>query len=331
MTLADKIQHLRKKAGWSQEELADKTGVSRQAVSKWESGQSVPDLEKILLLSDLFSVTTDFLLKDDQREAAPDRCEQDEEKPSFRRVTLKEVQDYLILRKKASWRIALATYLCILSPSVLLVLGVLTELPQIDISENLAGAMGLLALFAFVLTAVPIYVYCGFQSEPYRFLDKSEPFDLDPDAQKAVISYKDGYRNSYIKGNIVGTCLCVASPIPILAAAFTENGVLAALMTVVTLLVAGLGVFLFILVGVRNAAVQKLMKEGEYTLKEKKKSGVKETVGFIYWGLLTAAYLLWSFLSDAWHLTWLVFAVGGVLFPVVMALFNLLFDRNENK
>ena len=102
MTLADKIQYLRKKAGWSQEELADKTGVSRQAVSKWESGQSVPDLEKILLLSDLFSVTTDYLLKDEQGEAAPVRCARDEEKPSFRRVTLKEVQDYLILRKKAS-------------------------------------------------------------------------------------------------------------------------------------------------------------------------------------------------------------------------------------
>ena len=113
------------------------------------------------------------------------------------------------------------------------------------------------------------------------------------------------------------------------AAAFTENGVLTALMTVVTLLVAGLGVFLFILVGVRNAAAQKLLKEGEYTLKEKKKSGVKETVGFIYWGLLTAAYLLWSFLSDAWHLTWLVFAVGGVLFPVVMAICGLLTDREK--
>lgn len=63
MTIADRIQTLRKAKGISQEELADKIGVSRQAVSKWESGQSGPDLEKAVLLSDYFEVTTDYLLK----------------------------------------------------------------------------------------------------------------------------------------------------------------------------------------------------------------------------------------------------------------------------
>ncbi len=63
MNIADRIQHLRKSRGISQEELADKIGVSRQAVSKWESEQSIPDIEKIILLSDYFETTTDFLLK----------------------------------------------------------------------------------------------------------------------------------------------------------------------------------------------------------------------------------------------------------------------------
>ena len=63
MTLADRIQQLRKQKGISQEELADRVGVSRQAVSKWESEQSVPDMDKIILLSDYFEVTTDYLLR----------------------------------------------------------------------------------------------------------------------------------------------------------------------------------------------------------------------------------------------------------------------------
>ena len=63
MNIADRIQHLRKSKGISQEELADKVGVSRQAVSKWESEQSTPDIEKVILLSDYFEVTTDYLLK----------------------------------------------------------------------------------------------------------------------------------------------------------------------------------------------------------------------------------------------------------------------------
>ena len=63
MNIADRIQYLRKQNGLSQEELADKIGVSRQAVSKWESEQSTPDLDKIIVMSDLFEVTTDYILK----------------------------------------------------------------------------------------------------------------------------------------------------------------------------------------------------------------------------------------------------------------------------
>ncbi len=63
MNMADRIQYLRKTKGLSQEELADKVGVSRQAVSKWESEQSTPDIEKIIIMSELFEVTTDYILK----------------------------------------------------------------------------------------------------------------------------------------------------------------------------------------------------------------------------------------------------------------------------
>ena len=63
MNIADRIQYLRKQNGLSQEELADKISVSRQAVSKWESEQSTPDLDKIIVMSNLFEVTTDYILK----------------------------------------------------------------------------------------------------------------------------------------------------------------------------------------------------------------------------------------------------------------------------
>ncbi len=66
MNLHEKILYCRKKAGLSQEELSEKIGVSRQAISKWETGDSVPELGKIVLLADIFQVTTDWLLKDDE-------------------------------------------------------------------------------------------------------------------------------------------------------------------------------------------------------------------------------------------------------------------------
>lgn len=65
MNLADKLQLLRKKNLLSQEELAEKLGISRQAVSKWESGQSLPDLNKLKAISKLYNVTIDSLVNDD--------------------------------------------------------------------------------------------------------------------------------------------------------------------------------------------------------------------------------------------------------------------------
>lgn len=65
MKLSEKILTLRKKSGWSQEELAERLDVSRQAISRWESGSALPDANNILLLSKLFGVTTDYLLNDD--------------------------------------------------------------------------------------------------------------------------------------------------------------------------------------------------------------------------------------------------------------------------
>lgn len=69
MILAEKIVDLRKKSGWSQEQLAEKLGVSRQSISKRESAQSTPDMKKVVALSELFGVSTDYLLKDDREDA----------------------------------------------------------------------------------------------------------------------------------------------------------------------------------------------------------------------------------------------------------------------
>ena len=72
MNIADRIQGLRKTKGLSQEDLADKIGVSRQAVSKWESEQSIPDIDKIIIMSEFFEVSTDYILKGIEAEK-PDR------------------------------------------------------------------------------------------------------------------------------------------------------------------------------------------------------------------------------------------------------------------
>ena len=87
MTFSDKLIALRKKAGWSQEELAERLNVSRQSVSKWESAQSMPDIDKILQLSSLFSVTTDCLLKDTQDDTQPAAAQTPSPLPRIKALT----------------------------------------------------------------------------------------------------------------------------------------------------------------------------------------------------------------------------------------------------
>lgn len=71
MTIGEKIYTLRKSSGWSQEELADRIGVTRQAVSRWEADSAKPDADKIIELCDLFQISADYLLRDVEPEATP--------------------------------------------------------------------------------------------------------------------------------------------------------------------------------------------------------------------------------------------------------------------
>lgn len=125
MILADKIIMLRKKNGWSQEELAEKMDVTRQSVSKWESAQSTPDLAKILQLSGLFGVSTDYLLKDELEEA--EYTNDVQETSAVRRVSMEEANEFLQVKEFTAKRIAFGTFLCIFSPVILMVLAAGSE------------------------------------------------------------------------------------------------------------------------------------------------------------------------------------------------------------
>ena len=124
MILADKIIEERKRNAWSQEELAEKLGVSRQSVSKWEGAQSIPDLNRILQLAELFNVSTDYLLKEDAKketEPAP-LSESIETVKGLRHVSMEEASDFLRLQEKNAPFIAIGVSLCIASPIFLIVL-----------------------------------------------------------------------------------------------------------------------------------------------------------------------------------------------------------------
>ena len=327
MILADKIIRLRKKNGWSQEELADKMNVSRQAVSKWEAAQTTPDLEKILQLGNLFGVTTDYLLKD---ELVDEEFVEGVDETPIRKISLAEANDYLEQRKNASVQIAIATLLCIISPILIFLLLAFSECTSIPITENLAVGIGMVALFSLVTIAVVIYIRVGFKNAPYEFLEK-EPFETEYGVTGLAREKQKTYRNTYIKYNIFGTCACILSPVPLICAALSGKALLVMIMLCVTLLTVAIGVMFFIVAGVRWASMQKLLKEGEFSEKGKQKNKIIEAIGTVYWLLATAIYLGWSFLTSDWHITWVIWPIAGVLFAVVELVCNLVIDKQVEK
>ncbi len=325
MILADKIIRLRKKNGWSQEELAEKMQVSRQAVSKWESAQAVPSLEKVLMLGSLFGVTTDYLLKDEMEE---EEFTDENDNTSVKRITLAQANDFLEWRKSASVRIAAGTFLCVIAAIPLLILVAATEVPAYHITEKVAAGAGLTAMLLIVAIAVATFIFCGLKNAPFDFND-NEPFETEYGVAGMVKEKQKAYRGIYTKCNVTGVCLCVLSPIPLFMGVFTENEFFTVIMLTATMLLAGIGAVFFVISGVRWASMQKLLKEGEFALQERRKSRIKETVGTAYWLAATAIYLGWSFLTNAWDITWLVWPIAGILFAAVMCLCNLLADREK--
>ena len=325
METKDVILQLRNRENLSQEELAEKMNVSRQAVSKWESAQTVPDLEKILQLSGLFGVTTDYLLKD---ELESEEYTDSTAESGVKRVTLAEANEFIDWRRSAAVRIAVAVFLCIASVIPLLLLAAASEANMLGMTAEFAGAVGMVIFLVTVTVAVVIFVYCGFRNAPYAYLDK-EVFETEYGVKGMVREKQKAYRNAYVRSNMIGVGICVLSPVALFVGAFSGDEFFTVLMLTVTLLAVGVGVIFFITAGVRWASMQKLLREGDFSDREKKRSGLKESVGTIYWLLAVAIYLGWSFATDNWTISWIVWPIAGVLFAAVMQICSLWADRED--
>lgn len=332
MILADKIIDLRKKAGWSQEELAEKLAVTRQSVSKWEGAQSIPDMDKVVQMSRLFGVTTDYLLKDEIETAEPTVTE-DDRRPPLRRVTIGEASDYLALRRTAAPKMALATMLCIFSPIALIGLAAVSELSVsvFPVREGVAAGIGLCALLILVAIAVVLFMDCGNKAKEYEFLEK-EPFETEYGVTGMVKERQKAFKPTYDHMNTIGTVLCVLSVLPLFATmAFTVGVDFFMTMAVCLLLaVVGIGVYFFVYGGTIYSSMEKLLEEGDYTRREKSQKNITGPVSVIYWLVATAIFMIYTFGpkgNGQPRYSWIIWAVAGVLYAAVLAGIKLIRNR----
>ena len=316
MILADKIITLRKQYGWSQEELAEKLNISRQSVSKWESGTSIPDLDKIIKLSGLFGVSTDYLLKDELDVASPSESDETYEREQLRMVTLEETNAYLHTVKVTCKKIGIGVMLCILSPVILILLSGYGDVTN-RISEAFASGIGVTSLLVMVAMGVILFILNGIKLAKYDYLEQ-ECFTLEYGVQGIVEKKKDEFSPVFGRGIALGVALCILAVTPLMVAGALEaSDMILILLLCLLLVLVSFAVYLFIWLGCIYGSYDKILQIGDYTRENKMLEKHINWLPGIYWCIIAAIYLGWSFWSGRWDFTWIIWPVAGVLYAAL--------------
>lgn len=325
MILADKIINERKKNGWSQEQLAEQLDVSRQSVSKWESAQSIPDLNRIIQMASIFGVSTDYLLKDDfQEEGVLQEIPKSYQEIEYRKVSLEEAQDFLKFSQKISSRIGLGVSLCVFAVAPTLWVLSLTQNPGIRLSENMAGALGMVLFFMALSCGIYLLMTSYYRSNKYEYLEK-EAIDTEYGVEGLVKKNMDVFEPKYHRSHVIGTLLCLFSCIPVVVASFlTESGGLILALVGLLFTVVSMAVYLFVSRSVIHHSHQKLLQQGDYSTSNKKVLPILSRIASVFWLVTTIIYFAYSFITNDWQHAWIVWPIAALSFVVVIIVSKML-------
>ena len=322
MTFSEKISALRKQKGWSQEELAEKLMVTRQAVSKWESAQSMPDLDKLVQLSEALGISTDYLLKDGQAQSAPVPATAEQTvKP--RHVTQEEARRYLQLQTAAIPKTTLGVALCVWSPIALIGLPVLRSTLNWGFPEEICSGIGLCVLLVMVAAGVALLLTASGKLREFEYLER-EPIETDNGAREQALHMQREMASFCTRQNTIGVVLCILSVLPLFAL-MCVPGVpdgYYSLAVCALLLLVGIACLLLVRTGSMRGAVDKLLEQGDYTRENKAKSRFVGAVSAAYWLVVTAAFLFYTFGPNGNgqpQYSWFIWAIAGVLYGALMA------------
>lgn len=283
MNLSEKIIRLRKMQGWSQEDMAERLNVSRQSISKWESAVSQPELDKIIAISRLFNVSTDYLLKDEWVEpvfsevkpavSCPEdavQLDKNPEKKAFHPLTVGEASQFMEHRLQCAPLIAMAVALCIFS--MIPLMGTLCLYTAgFSISEGFAVALGIVGMFMLIAAAAGIFITVGMRMQKYSYI-KKEPFDYENGVEELIQERKIASQVEFPHNIAVGVGLCICSIVPVCIFGIQDRSDSVLLMGVAIMFaLAGCGVFMFVRDGIIINGFSQLLQQGEYTVSKKRR------------------------------------------------------------
>ena len=290
MSFGEKLQQLRKEKGLSQEDLAHQLNVSRQAVSKWESQNGYPEIEKMILISDLFQVSLDYLMKKDYEE------HENETISSFHLMTQQNIEDYLHFKKSFALRIG--------SSVLLMIVGLFIAALCADTSYQSIGVFGFLIMVGI---GVFFIIMTTLLKESKFKIENEEIKIAFNDLQNLQEQYQHFHK--YFTLAIAGGVLLIIVSLACIVLLHETFPQYENILGAQFLLCIGIAVFLFIYFGILKDTYQFLIHNKAY-MKAKKKEQQIENIYAFTMPLAAILYMIMGFTQNWWHPGWVIFPLA---------------------
>jgi transcriptional regulator with XRE-family HTH domain len=321
MILADKIIRLRKRFGWSQEELAEKMNVSRQSVSKWESTNSIPDINKIIMLAEIFDVSTDFLLKDDVEEF--DSLSGSTELGIIQ-ISLEQALKYVENKMEVTGLVTKGVVLCVCSVIPLFFFLAMAETNRMNLTSDIAAWIGVVSILVMISIGISFFIRSN-QYESDIAPIENESFELAYGVHSVFKEKLQKFRATYNLRLSVGIFMFIISFLPLMfASMFFSGSDIILMMLIVLILIIVTGIYIVASVSAKYDAYNNILKDSFKETEKTKRTKRTEKLAAFYWPLLVAIYLGWSLWTMDWGVTWIVWPVGAILFAALVGLMELL-------
>lgn len=224
--------------------------------------------------------------------------------------------------KKYGRQMAFGVMLCICSPIILFFLNGMADYKgdATKISDNMVAGIGIISLLTLVAIAVFIFIIISNNMKKYEYISKSQ-FTYDYGVKGIIKEKKEMFSGIYIKALAIGVVICILSVIPLFIsiAIDDKNEFLMMISVCLLFFIVSIGVYILVAFSMCNECYNQLLMENEYSKDFREANEKNELFGGIYWPLVVVIYLVWSFASNYWHITWLVWPIASLLFASIMA------------
>ena len=291
MSLSENLQNLRKIKNMSQEELAEKLNVSRQAVSKWESGSGYPETEKIISICEIFDCSMDQLVKG-----------------KISNDIKSEKNNYDLIMTKAAKEISLGVALILLGVSIMLTIIGFASNEQ---TEEQFALIGVIAILIGVVFAVPMFIINGSKIESFK---KKNPKMANVYTEDEVDEANSKYTKYLATGISIIILGVVTMMLFLVLKTFGEESTfpVAILMYLITI-----GVLIIVYSGMMKEKFNIEKYNYENTEEYKKVDNKVGKICGIIMLATTIIFLVWGFTLNMWYINWVVYPVGGIMCGIV--------------